>query len=235
MTRNNHLNAIRRFLSSSGGRITPEVIREYLKPLSSNIFKYNHELKAIRVYVGKFHQRPDVVQTFKILDEPFTPKDIIAPSAVSTFYSYIADGSLQAFFLLLATSGLRLSEVCGLRISDIDFSSRMMTPTPHTGITKSVYFSFYNDEAEAVLRKYLAASGISSGLVFPGYNRSNVGRLFRGISESSGIKLVPKMLRSFFSEQTGELGMQDRYVDFLSGKTKRSVLARNYSDYRPAR
>lgn len=40
LTRNNHLNAIRRFLSSSGGRITPEAIREYLKPLSSNIFKY---------------------------------------------------------------------------------------------------------------------------------------------------------------------------------------------------
>jgi intergrase/recombinase len=41
------------------------------------------------------------------------------------------------------------------------------------------------------------------------------------------------MLRDWFCEEMGNLGVADRYVDAFQGRTPKSVLARHYSDYNP--
>lgn len=51
--------------------------------------------------------------------------------------------------------------------------------------------------------------------------------------EKTGLQITPKVLRDWFCEVMGSLGVSDRYVDAFCGRTPKSVLARHYSDYSP--
>ena len=46
-------------------------------------------------------------------------------------------------------------------------------------------------------------------------------------------KLDQSVLRDWFCEEMGKLGVADRYIDAFCGRTPKSVLARYYSDYSP--
>jgi len=59
-------------------------------------------------------------------------------------------------FLIFASSGLRLSEVLRLKVSDVKLNE-MMIIVNHSSRTKKGWVSFFNEEAEAVLRQYLEA------------------------------------------------------------------------------
>ncbi|MBS7610455.1 hypothetical protein KEJ36_05350 [Candidatus Bathyarchaeota archaeon] len=41
------------------------------------------------------------------------------------------------------------------------------------------------------------------------------------------------MLRCWFADKLGRLGVPERYVDALCGRTPKSVLAKHYTDYSP--
>ena len=43
------------------------------------------------------------------------------------------------------------------------------------------------------------------------------------------------MLRVWFCNKMGELGVQDRYIDIFCGRAPKSVLAKHYTDYSPKR
>ena len=49
------------------------------------------------------------------------------------------------------------------------------------------------------------------------------------------IRITPKMLREWFCNEMGLLGVQDRYIDAFCGRLPKSVLARYYTDYSPIR
>lgn len=56
--------------------------------------------------------------------------------------------------LMFATAGLRRNELFGLTKENIDFNKRMITPNKNPR-TKRTYVTFYNEEAESHLEKYL--------------------------------------------------------------------------------
>jgi hypothetical protein len=58
---------------------------------------------------------------------------------------------------------------------------------------------------------------------------------FLRTTKASGVRITPKMLRSWFSTQLADLGVPDRYVDALTGHTPKSILARHYTDFNPAK
>jgi len=60
----------------------------------------------------------------------------------------------KKIFLLIASSGLRRSEVLELKLSEIDFEKRMIIPNHDSRIKRS-YITFYNEEAEKILRQWL--------------------------------------------------------------------------------
>jgi intergrase/recombinase len=41
------------------------------------------------------------------------------------------------------------------------------------------------------------------------------------------------VLRDWFSDEMGNKGVQDRYIDAFCGRLPKSVLAKHYSDYSP--
>ena len=87
----------------------------------------NQHLAGVRSYMGyydidivpsKFKRRVRIPKVFYDEEEPIDSKDI------RQILLNCHNRKLKAYLLVLASGGLRASEACAIRISDIDFASR---------------------------------------------------------------------------------------------------------------
>jgi intergrase/recombinase len=109
----------------------------------------------------------------------------------------------------------------------------MITPDSHEGETKKSWVSFYNDEAELALKKYLATKKQSrSQRLFP-MQRQEVVELWKVAQDKTGINITPQKLRQWFCSEMLRLGVSETHVDAFCGRVPKSVLARHYTDFSP--
>ena len=219
---------VRRFLESLGNdTLSREDVRSYLKGLNGGDATYRNCLSSLKVFFRDFLEMPQTVQSFRFPASQFKPKVIPSKEDLKKFYEAIDSDIGKALFLFYATSGLRKNEVLNLSKDDLDFSKRMVTPNCHNGSTKHSYVSFYNEEAEFLLKKVMGDNKL-----FPISDRQYK-RIWKVAKDKTGIHITPQMLRDWFCEEMGRLGVSDRYIDAFCGRTPKSVLARHYSDYSP--
>jgi hypothetical protein len=101
-----------------------------------------------------------------------------------------------------------------------------------TGRTKKSWISFYNEETEQLLNQYLTETGITSGSLLR-TTECGIRKGFKRAQLKTGIVVKPQILREWFCNELGKLGVPDRFVDALCGRLPRSVLVRRHSDYSP--
>jgi integrase len=231
-----HTYYIKRFLKALNVQlesITSDDVREYLKSLNASSAQYKNILMALKLFFRDFLKKPDVVASFKFPHQVFKPKHIISTEQVREFYNALETPKEKALFMLYATSGLRREEILLLTPEDIDFENRMITPNNHSGETKKSWVSFYNEEAEAALNKYLATKNNSrSKRLFP-MQRYEVVHLWNTAKEKTGLNITPQKLRQWFCSEMLRLGVSETYVDAFCGRVPKSVLARHYTDFSP--
>jgi integrase/recombinase XerD len=232
-----HVYYVRKFLKQLTKRVdmvSVADIREYLKSLNGvGSATYKNTLGALKVFFRDFLGMPQAVQSFKFPRQPFKPKRIFSREDLQRFYECLESPKEKALFLLYATSGLRRNEVLSLKPGDIDFKAHMITPNSHEGKTKQSWLSFYNEEAEKVLNEYLASKKPTrSERVFP-MPREEEKCLWKTAKDKTGLNITPQRLREWFCCEMAMLGVSDRYIDAFCGRTPKTILARNYTDYSP--
>jgi intergrase/recombinase len=57
--------------------------------------------------------------------------------------------------------------------------------------------------------------------------------MFQKISEESGVKITPQVLRRWFASEMASLGVDSSYIDAFAGRVPESVLEKHYLDYSP--
>jgi integrase/recombinase XerD len=213
---------------------TVEDVREYLKSLKGvSSAQYKNILMALKVFFRDFLKMPEVIASFKFPHQVFKPKQIVSKEQLQRFYQSLETSKERALFMLYATTGLRRDEILSLKPEDIDFGKRMITPNNHEGETKKSWVSFYNKEAETVLKEYLATKKHSrSQRLFP-MQRDEVVELWKTARDKTGIDITPQKLRQWFCSEMLRLGVSETYVDAFCGRVPRSVLARYYTDFSP--
>jgi integrase len=211
-----------------------EDLRCFLKSLENlSAATYKNALMALKVFFRDFLELPEVVASFKFPHQVFKPKQIVSKEQVQEFYECLETSKERALFMLYATTGLRREEILSLKPENIDFSKRMITPNNHEGETKKSWVSFYNDEAEIVLKEYLAAKKQSrSQRLFP-MQRDEVVELWKTAKDKTGIDITPQKLRQWFCSEMLRLGVSETYIDAFCGRVPKSVLARHYADFSP--
>jgi len=173
-----------------------------------------------------------LIETFRFPRLNETP--IIAPTKEEIqklFYAF--NLKYKAILLMYATTGLRESELLNLKKSDINLNNRTVVPKKHSR-TKSTWVTFFNKEAEKVLKQYLCSSEDNDERLFP-VKRRCVIKMFHKIGDPMGVHITPQRLRDWFCVEMGELGVPDRYIDAFCGRVPKSILARHYTDYSPER
>ena len=207
-------------------------MRSYLLIYSNkNPYVYKTVLAALKRFFRDFLKRPEVVEGFCFPKYPLEPKKVPSKEELQKFYELLGDDRERALFLMFATTGLRRSEVLNLEIKDIDLEKRMVIPKARTSRTKKVWVSFFNEECQEILKRYLATRNDKNPKLFP-LARDTMWKIFRKGRERN-IHLNPQTLREWFCSEMGRLGVPDRYVDAFCGRVPRSILARHYTDFSP--
>jgi integrase len=192
---------------------------DYVSNIISSFKAYFRDFKGLSFMNGYKHP-----------SGPLILKEEIEPSKVQRFIEAINDLTVKCIALLLATSGLRKSEVWNLRKTDINRGLRAIIQNCHSGETKHSGISFFNEEAKKVLEAYLKkekALENSERLFVIGHERFL--RAWRRARENSGVYLKPKDLRDFFSQELGKALIPDRYIDIFQGRAPKNVLAKHYT------
>jgi integrase len=197
----------------------------FLIELNLSIPSINLYIAAIRSYLAyydidiipsKFKRKVKMPKHYREDEEPLDVSDI------RKILLSCNNRRLKSYLLILASSGLRATEGCALRLCDIDFS---VNPTKihvrkeysKTKVSRDVYIS---DEATHYLKQWIdwkyrdkgewTKEKEEDGLIFSVYNISN---------EPNPLHLYGKMA-SEFEKLLGIIGMDDRKEDGLKMRRK---------------
>jgi len=228
---------IRRFMHWLGNRaLSQSALREYLSQFNGmSPCTYANVLKSFKVFFRDFLRKPELVESFKFPQAPFKPKTILNKKDLQQFYQVLDSPKDRALFLLYASSGLRRHEALSLSMEDIDFTTCMVKPKSHNGRTKNTWVTFFNHECAQALKEYLATRKDNNNLKLFPMGRAHEEKLWHEARVKTGLSITPQVLREWFCNEMGSLGVQDRYIDAFCGRVPKSVLARHYSDYSPER
>jgi len=223
-------NTALRFLRLTKGEVSRESVRAYLESYVGKAPKtYNNQLCGLKAFIERFLRRKDLVEGFKKAHED-SNHDIELPSRahLQKGFEALTDDRERAVYLFYATTGLRYSEALRLnRFQDVDYKLRAVK-SKHSTRTKKAGVTFYNEECEAWLKKYLESRRDSSERLFCIGYREFI-RMWRKASAKAGVKITPQVLRKWHSTELGERGVPDRYVDVFQGRAPKTVIAKFYT------
>ena len=194
---------------------------------------YSNYVKALRVFFREY-LKSDAAKSFKIPQPNQGYVKVPSREELRRFYDALPSWRDKALFLFYASSGRRRDEILDLGSDDVDFNQRMINPINKESQTKHTWFSFFNVEALEAYRHYQHEQGHKlNGKLFEG--ASHINQIFKETSEKTGVKVSPQVLREWFCQTMGELGVPDRFVDAWCGRVPKSVLGKRYTDYNPKR
>jgi len=214
-----------KFLREVNNPITKEAVADYLLKIQNTSTRSNY-LKALKHYFRDFLGN-NIVSSFKLPLPNENPTPCPTDGAVRQVYNNLEYDRDKLIYSLAATTGLRRGEILNLKRKHIDPENTAITPYKHTR-TKRTGITFYNDEVEPILRKFI------DQLTEPETNLFHNGegafrKQIKNAWEKAGVKVTLKMLRVWFCNKMGELGVQDRYIDIFCGRAPKSVLAKHYT------
>lgn len=127
-------------------RINPSTINQYIMGVRSFLSYYD-----VDIVPAKFKRRVRIPKVYSEEEEPIDARDI------RQMLLNCHNRRLKAFMLVLASSGLRASEACALRLCDIDFTVRptkihVRKEYAKTRVSRDVWMS---DEATKYLQDWL--------------------------------------------------------------------------------
>jgi len=231
-----HAQGITRFLQWLGSReVTKDVLRAYLDQYrTKDRDTYANQLKSLKVFFRDFLGKADLVATFKFPSVELQLKTIPGKDKLKRFYEVLLkqDMRLAVLFLLWATSGWRRLEVLKLHRTDVDIEQRIMWPRVKSTATKGRLIGLFNEEAQDLLRKYLAGRKDKDPRLVA-ISDKTVERRWPKAIEACGFVIQPQLLRDWFCEAMSNLNVPDRYIDAFCGRVPKSVLAKHYTDYAP--
>jgi integrase/recombinase XerD len=167
--------------------------------------------------------RPEAVKSFCLPKVPQKLPEILSGSEVETLLGAIGSIKYRAVIMTTYGAGLRIGEVCRLRVADVD-SKRMMLRIREGkgGRERNVMLS---ERLLAVLRAYWKETRPEGPYLFPGsapgkpLSPESVRRVLRKVVEQCGITkpVTPHTLRHSFATHLLESGTDIRTIQVLLG------------------
>jgi len=226
----NQKSTIRGFLNHSQGVINKETVKEYLKSNDSSSWKSN-QIKALRKFIRDYLQLGNWINEFVFTSEKAKIKNVIPTNEQLALFCSKLDYEIQIIFLILVTSGLRIGEVLSLDIDDLNFDTNMIDASKvHKSHTKSSWISFMTSQVSKYVQSYVEL--LYTDKIFP-VSYKTVQENFQRISEETGIKIKPHLLRTVFTEKCTQAGLEEKYIDAFCGRMSQNVIRKHYTDYSP--
>lgn len=230
-----YLNAFSDFVECTPEEITLDLIDNFQTKLATSgisLMTQSYYLITIRGFLKFLRVRKElsVLDPLKI-DLPKTRKRIIGGLSEDEALKLLRSAPLtseydiraRAVLEFLLGSGVRVAELCSLKVKDIDLKERYFQVIGKGGKTR---VCFINDSMSYALKKYLSTRRNSSLYLFTQYARGrseaistrSIERLITDYGKRAGITkaVYPHMLRKTFACQLLRKNVDIRYIkDFL--------------------
>jgi integrase/recombinase XerD len=181
-------------------------------------------LGAIRTF-AKFLKRPDIIMDIQII--PVDKKDeieILTKSECEQLLTQVkSDGNKRniAIVYTLLHTGIRVSELCALNKSNLDFSHNQLYVHPSVGVQRTIPLS---DEVKTHLINYLESAQILDALFISKSNERLTERSIQYMLKKYGVH--PHKLRHTFCQRLVDKGISLEVVSKLAGHKDINVTKR---------
>ncbi|HEY9073632.1 MAG TPA: site-specific integrase [Desulfobaccales bacterium] len=190
-------------------KASPATLDMYVNALK---FLYNITLK-----------RPEVVKGISHPKRPKTLPVILSPEEVLQIFAAIRSVKHKAIIATAYAAGLRISEVCGLRITDIDSQRKRIHV--RSGKGKKDRYVMLGESLLTLLRQYFQKVRPKGAYLFPGYNPQRpicttaVSQVLRKVVRQTGLtkKVSMHTMRHCFATHLLEAGTDIRILQVLLG------------------
>ena len=190
------------------------------KASPSTLGMYVNALKFLYTVTLK---RPEPVNNLSHPKRPKTLPVILSPEEVLRVFAAIRSVKHKAIVATAYAAGLRVSEVCGLRIADID--SQRMRIHVRSGKGKKDRYVMLGESLLALLRQYYQKARPKGEYLFPGYKphrpicTTAVRQVLRKVIRETGLakRVTMHTLRHCFATHLLEAGTDIRILQVLLG------------------
>jgi len=180
-------------------------------------------VNALKFLYNVTLKRPEVVKGLSHPKRPKTLPVILSPEEVLRIFAAIRSVKHKAIIATAYAAGLRISEVCGLRIADID--SQRMRIHVRSGKGKKDRYVMLAESLLDLLRQYYRKARPQGEYLFPGYKphrpicTTAVRQVLRKVIQETGLtkKVTMHTLRHCFATHLLERGTDIRILQVLLG------------------
>ncbi len=224
-----------KYFSQSPEKLGPEEVRRYQIYLI-NDKKLTHSSLCITVAALRFLYNVTLKQPWALEEIPAPKKPqtlpvVLSPEEVQQFLACASAPKHHAILCVLYGAGLRISEACRLKVTDID--SERMTQRVDQGKGNKDRYSLLSPRLLNILRQYWKQRRPRDWL-FPGnpssqpIGRSAVTLACKKVHACSGLKkpVSPHTFRHAFATHLLESGTELRTIQLLLGHRSLSTTAR---------
>ena len=159
-------------------------------------------------------------------------KSCFSSEEIDTIRSACNNTKQRAIIETLLSSGLRVSELCNLKMDDVDFNS--LTVRVRCGKGGKDRTTFINPVAKKYICRYLSERKSESEYVFTSrygkqYSASGIQRIMVNMSEKCGFHIHPHRFRRTLASDLARKGMPIQEIQKLLGHTSIET-TRRYTD-----
>jgi integrase/recombinase XerD len=180
-------------------------------------------VNALKFLYNVTLKRPEVVQGLSHPKRPTTLPVILSPEEVLRIFAAIRSVKHKAIIATAYAAGIRISEVCGLRIADID--SQRMRIHVRAGKGKKDRYVMLGESLLELLRQYYRKARPQGEYLFPGYKphrpicTTAVRQVLRKVVQETGLakKVTMHTLCHCFATHLLERGTDIRILQVLLG------------------
>ncbi len=214
-----------RIMRYTGGYPTRQKLLKMIAAWQKKYSKYQvlNLYKTMRRLFRDYFKRPDLIEGIRIKWYQPLPSRIINvkdEDVRAAFYRLQMDWE-RALFLTYATTGIRTSEAFKIKMDQVLWEYRAIVPAQDRG-TKKTGITFFNEEAEYWLKRYISQRTDKSDLLFPLSDRK------RKTFIKHVKPVTPRVLRKWHATKLRLAGVPDGIIDIFQGRAPRSVLAKYY-------
>lgn len=168
-------------------------------------------------YIGKNPMlKVKPIKFYESKEEPFSDIEL------SRIRDCVTDVRQRAIVEFLLSTGVRASELCDMKLEDVNFVDLSVRVVHGKGNKERV--TFMTQPAKFYLEKYISSRNYNSEYLFCN-NRgggqmkvSNMSKMLNNISNASGVKNIhPHRFRHTFASRLAKAGMQPQEIQILLG------------------
>ncbi len=168
-------------------------------------------------------RRPEVVERLPYPKRPQTLPKVLTMQEVLALFTAMKSDKYKAILAIAYGAGLRVSEVCALKPTDID-SQRMLIHV-RRGKGKKDRYVLFGETMLTLLREYYQNARRKGDYLFPGQKPQNplsptaIRHVLQKVASQPGLskKITPHTLRHSFATHLLETGYDLRVVQALLG------------------